>query len=213
VSLLHEKIGYLFRKIVTAFVGVIQKQTVWAECRTECYSSWCVLITSCCEGPGCAYWGISCYYCVKNIFVGLYTFYITETYTCKTTTISSPVSKIKNDVLFNYVSVSRRFSLEKLLKLRFLLRRTPTYENENTTRRQLLAYGDYSSIVNCQTKFSRYFDVYLYFFAVFQNNYVFVPQFLEETVTIFCVILGFSKTFLGNKRKTLLIGKTIQLWL
>jgi len=51
------------------------------------------------------------------------------------------------------------------------------------------------------------------FFAVFQNNCVFVPQFLQETVRIFCVILVFSKTFLVNKRKKLLIGKIIQLWL
>jgi hypothetical protein len=36
------------------------------------------------------------------------------------------------------------------------------------------------------------------FFAVFQNNNVFIPQFLEEIVTIFCVMLGFRKTFLGN---------------
>jgi len=36
------------------------------------------------------------------------------------------------------------------------------------------------------------------FSAVFQNNDAFIPQFLEESVTIFCVTLGFRETILEN---------------
>ena len=35
----------------------------------------------------------------------------------------------------------------------------PTYENENKTKKQLLAHGDYSSIANCRTKIPAIFRV------------------------------------------------------
>jgi hypothetical protein len=63
----------------------------------------------------------------------------------------------------------------------------------------LVAHGEYSSIANFADKILAIFWYIFVFFAVFQNNYVFVPQFLEENIMIFCVILGFLKTFLGNK--------------
>ena len=43
-------------------------------------------------------------------------------------------------------------------------------------------------------KFSRYFDVYLQFFAVLQNSYVFIPLFLREPKPTFCGTLRFRRT-------------------
>jgi hypothetical protein len=35
-------------------------------------------------------------------------------------------------------------------------------------------------------EFSRYFEIYLYIFAVFQHSYVFITLFLAEPLTMFC---------------------------
>ena len=45
-------------------------------------------------------------------------------------------------------------------------------------------------------KFSRYFEVHLQNFAVFQNSYVFIPLFLSKPLKMFCENTKFRKPLL-----------------
>jgi hypothetical protein len=49
-------------------------------------------------------------------------------------------------------------------------------------------------------KFRRYFEVYLCFFAVFQNSYVFIPVMVAEPQTIFCGTPRFRGTMYEKHR-------------
>jgi hypothetical protein len=63
-------------------------------------------------------------------------------------------------------------------------------------KRRLLAYEDYSNISTCRTKILVIFRglFVFFFFAVFQNSYVFIPLFLSEPLTVFCETQYFRGT-------------------
>jgi hypothetical protein len=48
------------------------------------------------------------------------------------------------------------------------------------TNKKLITHVNHPSLANCETKSRAYFERDLEFFAVFQNVYVFIPQFLAE---------------------------------
>ena len=63
---------------------------------------------------------------------------------------------------------------------------TPKYENKNEISRQLVAHKDFSSIANLLDENSCDISTFISnFVAVFQNSYVFIPQFLAEPLTMF----------------------------
>ena len=71
----------------------------------------------------------------------------------------------------------------------------PMQTKQTNTMIQLLAHGDYFNISNCRTKIYCDISRYVYnFFAVFQNNYIFIPLFLSEPLTMFSGNLRFRGT-------------------
>jgi hypothetical protein len=95
-----------------------------------------------------------------------------------------------------YHSVSQRIFLGWTLTCLFISRGTPVCENKNKiTNRLFLAHGDYCSISNCQTKIVAMFrNIFIIFFAVFRNSYVFTPLSLMEPLMAFCRGIRFHGT-------------------
>ena len=59
--------------------------------------------------------------------------------------------------------------------------RNPCLWKRKCRKRQLLAHGDYSNVSDCRTEFLAIFrGIFIIFFAVFENSYVFIPLFLNS---------------------------------
>ena len=75
-------------------------------------------------------------------------------------------------------------------------------------------HRDHSNIYNCRTKILAIFGVGLkFFFAVFQNSYVFIALFLSEALTMLCGTLRFRETLFDRHWCVVLIDLYVKVCL
>jgi hypothetical protein len=95
--------------------------------------------------------------------------------------LSTPLGEHCRPVFPNLVSVEEPLRIVRILR--------------NTCLWNIVAYRDYSSPAKCRTKFPRYFEGYLTFFAVYTIFYLFIYSFIHSTISC------------GTSKDVMLIGK------